>query len=86
MDSDDSAREISLNGTDDGWIHYNPIGTVHGGVAATLLDSCMSCAVQTTIAAGLGYTTLEIKVNYVRPMKRETGARASDRQGRSSRR
>jgi uncharacterized protein (TIGR00369 family) len=46
--------------------HYNPIGTVHGGVAATLLDSCMSCAVQTTIEAGLGYTTLEIKVNMVR--------------------
>ena len=38
---------------------YNPIGTVHGGVAATLLDSCMSCAVQTHLEAGLGYTTLE---------------------------
>ena len=53
--------------------HYNPIGSVHGGVAATLLDSCMSCAVQTTIAAGLGYTTLEIKVNMVRPITEKTG-------------
>ena len=53
--------------------HYNPIGTVHGGVAATLLDSCMSCAVQTTIEAGLGYTTLEIKVNMVRPISEDTG-------------
>ena len=53
--------------------HYNPIGTVHGGVAATLLDSCMSCAVQTTIEAGLGYTTLEIKVNMVRPITEKTG-------------
>ena len=53
--------------------HYNPIGTVHGGVAATLLDSCMSCAVQTTIEAVLGYTTLEIKVNMVRPITEKTG-------------
>ena len=52
---------------------YNPIGTVHGGVASTLLDSCMSCAVQTTIEAGLGYTTLEIKVNMVRPITEKTG-------------
>ena len=53
--------------------HYNPIGTVHGGVAATLLDSCMSCAVQTTMQAGTGYTTLEIKVNMVRPITETTG-------------
>ena len=53
--------------------HYNPIGTVHGGVAATLLDSCMSCAVQTTMEAGLAYTTLEIKVNMVRPITEKTG-------------
>ena len=52
---------------------YNPIGSVHGGVAATLLDSCMSCAVQTTIEAGLGYTTLEIKVNLVRAITKDTG-------------
>ena len=53
--------------------HYNPIGVVHGGLAATLLDSAMGCAVQSTLPAGTGYTTLELKVNYVRPMTRETG-------------
>ena len=53
--------------------HYNPIGVVHGGLAAILLDSAMGCAVQSTLPAGAGYTTLEIKVNYVRPMKVGTG-------------
>ncbi len=53
--------------------HYNPIGTIHGGLAATLLDSSMGCAVQTMLPAGVGYTTLEIKVNYIRSMTRDTG-------------
>lgn len=53
--------------------HYNPIGVVHGGLAATLLDSAMGCAVQSTLAAGQGYTTLEVKVNFVRAMTRDTG-------------
>ena len=53
--------------------HYNPIGTVHGGVASTLLDSCMSCALQTNLEAGLGYITLELKVNLVRPITEATG-------------
>lgn len=53
--------------------HYNPIGSVHGGVAATLLDSAMGCAVHSMLPAGVGYTTLEIKVNYVRAMTRDTG-------------
>ncbi|MFI0815940.1 PaaI family thioesterase [Streptomyces sp. NPDC021098] len=44
----------------------NPLGTVHGGIAATLLDSAMACAVHTTLPAGGGYTTLELKVNYIR--------------------
>ncbi|MFF5536607.1 PaaI family thioesterase [Streptomyces cinerochromogenes] len=44
----------------------NPLGTVHGGIAATLLDSAMGCAVHTTLPAGIGYTTLELKVNYIR--------------------
>ncbi|MBD3004229.1 PaaI family thioesterase [Streptomyces sp. 5-10] len=44
----------------------NPLGTVHGGVAATLLDSVMGCAVHSTLPAGVGYTTLELKVNYIR--------------------
>ena len=45
---------------------YNPIGSVHGGIAATLLDSAMGCAVHTTLEAGVGYGTLELKVNYIR--------------------
>ena len=54
--------------------HYNPIGVVHGGLAATLLDSAMGCAVHSMLPAGTGYTTLEIKVNYVRPMTSQTGS------------
>jgi len=53
--------------------HYNPIGTVHGGVASTLLDSCMSCAIQTNLEKGQGYITLELKVNLVRPITDKTG-------------
>jgi len=53
--------------------HYNPIGTVHGGWVATLLDSCMGCAMHTTMKPGQGYTSLEIKVNFVRPVLDTTG-------------
>ena len=53
--------------------HYNPIGVVHGGLAATLLDSAMGCAVHSTLPAGAGYTTLEIKVNFIRAMSANTG-------------
>jgi uncharacterized protein (TIGR00369 family) len=53
--------------------HYNPLGTVHGGYAATLLDSCMGCAVHTTLPQGTGYTTLEFKVSLVRPITADTG-------------
>jgi uncharacterized protein (TIGR00369 family) len=53
--------------------HYNPIGSVHGGLAATLLDSAMGCAVHSTLPAGVGYTTLELKVNFTRPITSETG-------------
>jgi uncharacterized protein (TIGR00369 family) len=52
---------------------YNPLGTVHGGFALTILDSAMSCAVHTTLAAGERYTTLEVSVNFVRPITVETG-------------
>lgn len=44
----------------------NPLGAVHGGIAATLLDSALGCAVHTTLPAGVGFTTLELKVNYIR--------------------
>jgi uncharacterized protein (TIGR00369 family) len=53
--------------------HYNPLGSVHGGVAATLLDSVMGCCIHTTLKPGFGFTTLEIKVNYVRAMTDKTG-------------
>lgn len=53
--------------------YYNPLGSVHGGIAATLLDSVMGCCVHTTLKAGTGYATVEIKVNYVRAMTDKTG-------------
>lgn len=53
--------------------HYNPIGSVHGGVALTLLDSAMGCAVHTLLEAGVGYTTLEVKTNFVRAITADTG-------------
>jgi uncharacterized protein (TIGR00369 family) len=53
--------------------HYNPIGIVHGGVASTLLDSAMGCAVHSTLPAGAGYSTLQLNVNFVRPVTVETG-------------
>lgn len=53
--------------------HYNPIGTVHGGFAATLLDSALACAIFTTMLKGDAWTTLELKLNYVRPMTQDTG-------------
>lgn len=53
--------------------HFNPIGVVHGGIIATLLDSAMGCAVHTTCAEGTAYTTLEFKVNLVRAVTLETG-------------
>jgi uncharacterized protein (TIGR00369 family) len=53
--------------------HYNPIGTVHGGWHATLLDSAMACAVHTLVEPGFGYTTLEFKIHCVRPLTDRTG-------------
>ena len=51
--------------------HYNPIGTVHGGYASTLLDSALGCAVHTTLPQGAGYTTLTLEVKMVRPITRD---------------
>jgi uncharacterized protein (TIGR00369 family) len=56
-----------------GFRHYNPIGSVHGGYAATLLDSAMGLAVHTALPAGTGYTTLEFKVSFIRGMTKDTG-------------
>lgn len=53
--------------------HFNPAGTVHGGLAATMLDSCMGLAVQSTLEKGVFSTTLEFKISFVRPITPETG-------------
>lgn len=56
-----------------GFRHYNPIGSVHGGYAATLLDSAMGLAVHSMLPAGTGYTTLEFKISFIRGMTKDTG-------------
>ena len=53
--------------------HYNPIATVHGGVICTLLDSAMGCAVHSMLEPGYGYTTLELKVNFLRAVTMQSG-------------
>lgn len=53
--------------------HYNPQATVHGGWAASILDSALGCAVETKLGPGHSYGTIELKVNYVRPMTGDTG-------------
>ncbi len=53
--------------------HYNPIGSVHGGYFCTLLDSAVGCAVQSMLPKGMGYTTVELKVNLIRAMTDKTG-------------
>jgi uncharacterized protein (TIGR00369 family) len=58
---------------DPGEQHYNPIGVVHGGLAATLLDSAMGCAVHTTLPAGWSYGTLDLSARFVRPITTATG-------------
>jgi uncharacterized protein (TIGR00369 family) len=52
---------------------YNPIGVVHGGVAATMLDTVTGCAVHTTLPAGTAYTSLDLSVKYLRPLTADTG-------------
>ena len=54
-------------------IHLNPAGTVHGGLAATLLDTCMGLAIQSTLEKGVGSTTLEFKISLLRPITPDTG-------------
>jgi uncharacterized protein (TIGR00369 family) len=53
--------------------HYNSIEVVHGGLAATLLDSALGCAVSSLLSAGMGYTTVELHVNFIRPLTSNTG-------------
>jgi uncharacterized protein (TIGR00369 family) len=56
-----------------GFRHYNPIGSVHGGYAAILLDSAMGLAVHSTLPPGSGYSTLEFKISFIRGMSKDTG-------------
>jgi len=70
---DRAEHGIAVFSGDAKYDHYNPIGTVHGGWVATLLDSCMGCAMHTTLKPGQGYTSLEIKVNFVRLVLDKTG-------------
>ena len=53
--------------------HANPMAGTHGGVLTTVLDSAMGCAIATRLPAGKGYTTLELKINFVRPVTHATG-------------
>ena len=64
--------EAEFVGTPDESV-YNPIGVVHGGLVCTLLDSALGCAVHTTLPAGVGYTSIELKVNYLRPVTAASG-------------
>ncbi|MGY6019424.1 PaaI family thioesterase [Streptomyces spinosirectus] len=53
--------------------HYNPIGSVHGGIYATMLDSAAGCAVQSTLPQGIGYTSVDLTVKFLRPVTADTG-------------
>jgi uncharacterized protein (TIGR00369 family) len=61
-----------VEGTPKEWA-YNPLGTIHGGYTATLLDTVVACAVHSTLPAGVSYTTLELKLNFTRPLLSSTG-------------
>src|SRR5260370_42161995 len=74
--------DISINEVSEGCVvfvaepseyHYNPLGPVHGGVLATMLDSALGCAVQSMLPAGTSYTTIELKTNFLRPVTAKTG-------------
>jgi uncharacterized protein (TIGR00369 family) len=53
--------------------HYNPIGSVHGGVISTVLDTVMGCSLQSALPEGLGYTTLELKINFIKAVSIKNG-------------
>lgn len=71
LDEVEEGRAVFL--ADPGEDHYNPIGLVHGGLAAAMLDSALGCAVQSTLPRGATYSTIELKVNFLRPVTRDTG-------------
>ena len=70
--SEFSDGEVEIVCSPEGF-HYNPYGTVHGGLAATLLDSATGCAVQSQLAAGTGYATINLAVSYLRPVVADSG-------------
>jgi uncharacterized protein (TIGR00369 family) len=70
--SEADTGRVVFTGTPE-WRFYNPIGSVHGGWAATLLDSALGCAIFTTLNKGDGWTTVELKINYVRGLTKDTG-------------
>jgi uncharacterized protein (TIGR00369 family) len=70
FDAGDGLFKLSLQPQE---VHYNPMGCVHGGILATLLDSVMSAAVHTALPAGRGYLTTEITVRFLRPVFQSTG-------------
>lgn len=72
LDGDLEEGRVVFSGIPDEF-HYNPVGLVHGGFALTLLDSAIGCAIHTTLPARAFYSTLETKVNFVRPMSKTTG-------------
>jgi uncharacterized protein (TIGR00369 family) len=53
--------------------HYNPIGVVHGGFALTMMDSALGCAIHTTLPVGVGYTTTDVQVRFIRGITKDTG-------------
>ncbi len=66
------AGRVVFEGDPDGRF-LNPVGTIHGGWVATLLDSCMTCAVHSTLPAGQACTTVELKINFIRPLGERIG-------------
>jgi uncharacterized protein (TIGR00369 family) len=70
IDANDGRVAFSLKVEE---FHYNPLGTVHGGVISTLLDSCTGCAVHSTLPAGWGYTSLDLSTKFLRPATVDSG-------------
>ncbi len=72
-DVSEAASGRAVVSAEPGAVHLNPAGTIHGGFAATLLDTCMGLAVETTLEKGIGQTTVEFKISLLRPITPATG-------------
>ncbi|MEU8117061.1 PaaI family thioesterase [Micromonospora sp. NPDC048947] len=70
MEADEGRVVVELTPQE---FHYNPLGSVHGGVLSTLLDTAAACAVHTTLPAGVGYTSLDLNVTFLRPVTVDSG-------------